>query len=329
MLIWCLGSSQLKVFRMLCGLETARREYGKSLATGLGVSESVVSRSLKSLAEKKLVVVSRSGKRNQTVVSDAPHALALKAFLAASPHVSESVLAHSNIRVLSGLLFPNASVARVKRLGFLPEITVRRVLCKLLDAGVVGRRSPTDYYILLPGLKKAVGEYVSFAVMQSGQDVPGSLVVRGPFGFLRTTSAERASSLMKPTGLSVLNKFGVEIVQTDFKDYYYNVFGTVKKPGLEKAVVHALLRSTALPSAREASYALLALYKNRGNVDKEKFLAIAGDLGVESIARQALVFVKAFAGGRKAPAWLEEDFQTAEGLFPVVEDFRELVTQYG
>ncbi|MFH0973805.1 MAG: hypothetical protein V1817_03405, partial [Candidatus Micrarchaeota archaeon] len=311
------------------------REYGKSLAVRVGAPESVVSRALKALSEKKLVVVSRNGKRNSVVVSDAPHAMALKALFAARPYLDLRVLVHSSIRVLSGLLFPNASVARVKRVGFLPEITVRRVLSKLLDAGVVGRRSSNDYFFLMPELEKAVSDYVSFAVMQAKQDASGSLIARGPIGFLRTSAAsEGIPRFMKPTGLSVLNEFGVGVIQTDFKDYYYNVFGVVKKPALENVVVHVLLRSTLSLSSREASYALLALRKNWKTFDEEKFLMVASDLGVEFVARQSLDFVENFenslAGREEAKPSIGVGFpRVEEPVFPSFEEFRELVKQYG
>lgn len=322
-----LGLLELRVFETLCF--GPQSEYGKNLASRSGLKESSVSRALKALAGKKLVALERKGKRKFAAVSDAPHALALKAFFAAYPHVDAGVLAYSSIRVLSGLLFPNASVARVKRVGFVKEITVRRVLAKLLDAGIVGRRNASDYYILLPFLRKAVEEHVSFAVTQSKREVNGSLVSRGPYGFIRT-SAE-VPKFMKPTGLSVLSEFGVKVIQTDFKDYYYNVFGVVKKPSLEEAVAHVLLRSTLLPSSREASYALLALHKNRKKFNEKKFLAVASDLGAESAARQSLGFVENFiTGHEEAEPSIAANFLRVEGpIFPSVEEFRELVKEYG
>jgi predicted transcriptional regulator len=342
---WRLGYSELVVFKALCGSSSAGKEgsdygekpeYGKGLASRLSVPESVVSRALNSLAEKKLVVLSRDGKRKSVVVSDAPHALALTAFFAARPYFDARLLAFSSVRVLSGLLFPNSSVARVKRVSFLPEITVRRVLSKLLDAGVVGRRGSSDYFILMPELEKAVCELVSFAVTQArnnagGITAGGSLVVRGPFGFLRTSAVnESIPRFAKPTGLSVLNEFGVRVIQTDFKDYYYNVFGVVGKPSLEEAVVHVLLRSTLSASAREASYALLALQKNKKKVNAKKLLVAASDLGVEQVARQALDFVDAFTENREIKWLIGEDFPRVEGpVFPSFEEFKELVKQYG
>ncbi len=352
---WGISNSELVVFKALCGSTNAASagskggergaakisDYGKSLASRLDASESVVSRALNSLAEKKLVLLNRNGKRKNAAISDAPHALAFKAFFAARPYFDERLLAFSSIRVLSGLLFPNASVARVKRASFLPEITIRRVLSKLLDAGAIGRRGSSDYFILMPELKTAVSEYVSFAVTQvtqnALQNAGGSLIARGPYGFLRTSAAgesiQRFPRFAKPTGLSVLNEFGVSVIQTDFKDYYYNVFGVVGKPSLEDAVVHVLLRSTLSPSAREASYALLVLHKNKKKVNAKKLLMVAGDLGVEQAARQALDFVDSFDSfveGREIKSLAGEGFPRVEGpVFPSVEEFKELVKEYG
>ena len=327
---WSLGSSELTVFHALCGAEGERQAHGKGLAAKLGLPQSAVSRCLKSLAEKKLATVSRNGKRNDAAVSDAPHALALKEFFAANPHVEPKILAHSGMRALSGLLFPGASVARVKKTGFLAEITARRALSKLRDAGVVGRKSPTNYFLLLPGLEKAVGEYVSFAATQAAKGAPGSVIAKGPYGLLRTSS-ENVPGLMQPTGLGALQEFGVKIIQTGFKDYYYNVFGQVKKPGLEEAITHALIRAASINSTRETSYALLALHKNRGKIGEETFLAAAGDLGAETTARQALDFAKAFAEGRKIPAPIagQNSARAGEPGFPSLEEFGELVKQYG
>ncbi|MCL5011501.1 MAG: MarR family transcriptional regulator [Candidatus Marsarchaeota archaeon] len=309
---WNFGVSEILVLREVVRQEKPSSVKALSIKTRL--SDTVVSRALKELSSKGMVFSKRK-KTKIISISDAPHAQAFKSLFLTYPYIDFRILSHYNIRVLAGLVFPNASVARVERISLLPKVTVRRLLARLLQNALVGRKGSNDYFITLPELQSAVSEYCAF-IARKNDDVPGGLITRGFYGFLRTDSA-RIPSFMKPTGLSVLNEFGVAVIQTDFKDYYYNVFKKVRKPCIEEAVIHALIRAEHSKNSRENSYALLALHKNLKRVNVVKFLEIAGDLNATQTAGQSLEFVQGFA---TKPLMHDEISKNLE--------FRELVKEY-
>ena len=306
---WNFGVSEIVVLNEVLKEESSSV---KALAIKTSLSGSVVSRALNSLSGKGMIVL-RRGKTKTASVSDAPHAQAFKSLFLTYPYIDFSILSHNNMRVLSGLVFPNASVARVERTSVIPQPTIRRILSSLLQKALVGRKSINNYFITLPELQNAVIEYSSFIVRKNS--VAGSLITRGFHGFLRTNSA-KIPELMKPTGLSVLNRFGIGIIQTDFKDYYYHAFKKVKNPSIEEVIIHALIRAEHSNNSRENSYALLALHKNFGKINVGKFLEVAGALNAILIARRSLEFVKGFAVEKQ---YLNE----SKSL-----EFRELVEQY-
>jgi DNA-binding MarR family transcriptional regulator len=311
-------SSELVVFKAV--LQPGEKPWHvKTIAVKTGLSEAVVSRAVTALSEKGLIFSTRK-KFREVSISEAPHAQAFRALFLSRPYIDFRVLDYYNMRVLSGLVFGNASVARVKRLAFLPEVTVRRVIRVLLNKALVGRRGPAGYYIIIPEVEKAVSEYVSFAVRAAGKGASGLVVTRGFYGFVRANAV--VPEFMKPTGLSVLNRFGVGVVQTDFRDYYYNILKKVKEPCVEEAVIHSLIMSNS--SVRENSYALLALHKNFDKINVKKFLEIAGDLNAVQIARRAIEFVE---NSSKKAEGLEASELTASD-FPSFSEFSEMVKRY-
>ncbi|MFH1200603.1 MAG: MarR family transcriptional regulator [Candidatus Micrarchaeota archaeon] len=329
-MLFGLRRNEILAFCELCRAGGGQVTIG-GLAESLGWSKSVASRAANGLAGKGLAQLRRDGQRKLLAVSKSANAVAaLKELLAAYPHIAfQDLLAGSSMRVLCGLLFAPASVAAVAMRGRLPQITVRRVLAKLLERGLVGRRRPGEYSIALPGLSGFVLAYCAFAVDAARGAVFGSLIVRGANGLLRTSSPAVPKSMVL-TGVSVFGKYGIGIVATDYRDYYFNAFGKPGKPGVEEAVVHALLRSTVMASGREVSYALLVLCKNRKRIDGGRLLECARDFGVESDARQALEFVDCVLSGRPVRKPLVDFGNRVEGpLFPGEEEFKELVRQYG
>ena len=133
---------------------------------------------------------------------------------------------------------------------------------------------------------------------------------------------------MVPTGLSVFSNYGVKLIETDFKDYYYNLLKPVKKLSLEEVLIHALVRLMLVSSSREISYTLLVIAKNRKKLNEKRFLETARDWGVESSAKQCIEFVNAVLVGKEV-AKQAVNFGMGVELpaFPDVVEFNELLTQ--
>ncbi|MFH0713923.1 MAG: helix-turn-helix domain-containing protein [Candidatus Micrarchaeota archaeon] len=341
-----LGKTEIGAFQALCTMQEECTV--NKLAKELNRSKSFVSREAKSLADKGLIEIQRSGKKKILIISRGQHAVALRELMASNSHVPfTEVLSGSTIAVLTGLLYQPASVDTIARLTFTPKITVRRNLLRLLNLGVITRhqrkaRSLTtesqsqrhcahkhEYAVALHGLSEFIQKYAAFAVQTSRANITGSLFVRRTSGLIRT-NANNIPNFMVQTGLSVFNKYGIGIVQTDFKDYYFNVLETlVKKLTLEEVLVHALVRTTVISSSREVSYVLLVIAKNRKKLNLNRFLEIAGDYGVESSAKQCIEFVDGVLSGKEIPKPLVDFGMRAEGLvFLDQNEFMELLKQY-
>lgn len=300
------------------------------LAASLGWSKSAVSRAVSGLASKGLAEVQRTGRSKRVLPSKTAHSAALKELLASYPHVAfDELLAGSALRVLSGMIFAPASVVQIARRSFTPEITVRRVLAKLLERGLIFRRRQGAYEIALQGLDEFVQAYAAISLEAERSGVSGSLIVRGANGLLRTSSPSVPKSMVL-TGLSAFGRYGVSVVQTDFRDYYFNAFGKPHRLGIEEVVIHAILRSTAVSSGREVSFALLVLYKNRKKINEVRLFECAGDFGAEYAVKHSWEFVDCVISGKPVPKSLA-DFGSKTGgpLLPDAEEFRELVRQYG
>lgn len=341
-----LGKTEISAFQALCAMQE-ECTVGK-LAKALNRSKSFVSRAAKTLADKGLIEIQRSGKKKILKISRSQHAIALRELMASNSHVPFiEVLSGSTIAILTGLLYKPASVDTITRLTFTPKITVRRNLSRLLNLGVITRhqrkaRSLTtesqcqkhcahkhEYAIALHGLSEFIQKYTEYVVQASRKNITGSLVIRRTSGLIRT-NATSVPSFMVPTGLSVFNKYGIGIVQTDFQDYYFNVLETrVKKLTFEEVIVHALVRTTIISSSREVSYVLLVIAKNRKTLNQKRFLEIARDYGVESSAKQCVEFVDSVLSGKEISKPLV-DFGTIvdRPVFPDQKEFMELLKQY-
>lgn len=313
------------------GLCLAAQNDGYSvgeMAVRLGVSSAVASRVVASLLKQGLFSVTRVGKRKFVTISSAPHALALKELAAANPHVAiEEMLANSAVRVLAGMTVGPASVDGIASAILASQVTVRRILIKLLDCGVVAREKPALYAIVLPRLLDFAREYACFALESRRGGVQGSLICAGPHGLLRTAGMPGKGWV--PTGISVLQRHGVKLIETDARDYYCNAFGDEpRSPGFEDVVVHALVRATLLVSGREASYAMLAVHKNRRKLDEARFLRIAAEFGASGAAGRCLDLVDRFIKGEEWPEPMLAGVPREGPLWPSWMEFNELVKAY-
>ncbi|MEK6924210.1 MAG: hypothetical protein AABW54_03160 [Candidatus Micrarchaeota archaeon] len=301
----------------------------KDAALKMGVSSAVVSRVAAGLMRKGFIESRRDGKCRRITLSKALHAQALRELAAANPHVRlEEILANSAIRVLAGLIPDNPrSATEIAGSTSTPMVTVRRVLARLAARGIISRKD-AEYSLVLPRLREFEQDYAAYAVDSKRKGLLGSLIVAGQHGLLRTAMLPREGMVL--TGISVLHKYGVKLIEIDARDYYFNAFDdSPEAPALEEAIVHCLLRAAMLASGREAAYAMLAVYKNWKKLDRERFAELAADFSVSSAAGQCLKLVDMFVKGERWPEPMTNGYRISEGpLWPSWEGFGGLVTQY-
>lgn len=323
-----LRRSEIQAFKALC-LGEKEGDSIVGLAASLAMSKSFASRIVGSLVKKGFVELFRQGKKKTAKISPAQHAVMLKELIVTNQHVAlEEVLQGAGVQVLTGLLYASASVEEISRISSSPEVTARLVLTRMRDRGLVTRQPAGVYSIVLPRLEDFVESYARFAVEAKRTGIHGSLIVRGASGLIRTSDAS-VPEFMVPTGLSSFGAYGIKLVQTDFKDHYYNVLKPVKKLSLEDVLVHSLVRLTLVSSSREVSYALLVIAKNRKKLNTKRFLETARDYGVENGAKECIEFVDAVLAGKEIAKPLVSLGARIEGpALPNEKEFVELIRQY-
>jgi DNA-binding MarR family transcriptional regulator len=318
---------ELKVFQTIS--QTGRTNVS-NLALGLRISKSAISRSVSSL-EKKGLVESKKGRRKELQIARSVSARPFEELMTANPFIDFStVFQNSNFRALSALCFrESASFKSIIRTTGLKEITARRALFALANAGMI-RRQNNQYGILLPALKASVQEYLRVLMMRREGVVGSAFVSVGPNGFVR--SDKDLSYVFTQTGLSVFPKYGISLVSEN-GDYVFNEFFKPKPPNKEDAVLHALARFAYDPSTREVSYCLLVIAKNWRTFNWERFFEHSEDYNLSEDAKKCRMFFQHFAEFLRKERDNSDRITLSTGLgtlnYPDFESFSELCDQYG
>jgi len=279
---------ELRTFQVL---NQSGRSNVSNLAFGLIISKSAVSRAVASL-EKKGLVESKKGHRKEVQLARSVSARPFEEFINANPSVDFArVFENSNLQVLAALCFrESSSFKSIIRTTGLTQVTARRSISNLSNAGIIARRS-SGYAIILPGLSNCVLEYLR-VVLVAREGAIGSFLQAGPYAFIRTNRPVPEGFV--PTGLSAFPKYGVPLV-VDSNDYVINAFFKPKAPRLEDAVLHGLGRVKLNASSREASYCLLVIAKNWRKFDWDLFVEHSQDYALENEVKQCKNFFDGFS----------------------------------
>lgn len=311
-----LGATELKAFNLIT-LSSAGVTVNE-LAVSLGVSKSFCSKIVAKLKTSDLLDIKNSGKNKLTHVSNSAVASALKQLISLNSHVDFGfVLTSSGVKVLIALSSVNCSAKQISAVTGMSLITTRRTITKLLNLGVLKKPRHSLFSITLPGLKEFVAILAS-NLAQKKIKVNGSVLTFGAECLIRTR--QLIGKIALSTGLSAFYKYGVEIVETKEKDYYFNLFAEVKNIKMEEAIVHALARARLINSYREVSYALLVIGKNYKKFKLELFKETAACFGIEKQALNYFEFVK--------NTLLEVKSDIREDFLPDEDEFKKLLIQY-
>ncbi len=316
-----LSKVDLRVLALLC---TSNSLSVKDIAVKLNISNAVVSRSVRSLFEQDFIVFTRS-RRKLVSLSGSSHASSFKVLVSFENHIDFSkVLDGGSLRVLSGLLYCN-SVREVSEVTSVPEVTVRRVLMKLRYGAIVFKKGVSDYVIRLDLVRNFVEVYCNYFLNNKIEGLNGSLICRGPLGLLY--SKDNPLDFLVLTGTSVFHEYGIQLILTRQREYYFNLFKEKTKLSLEDVLVHALTRSVVEESSRSLNYVLLVLNKNFKKINKNKFLIISKKFGIKKEGGNCLKLIEDFKKGKEWSEELHDEFAKHKQFFSRTE-FQELVNQY-
>jgi hypothetical protein len=294
--------SEVSAFR-----EISKRSLSiTELAADMGRSTALASHIVKSLQGKGLVETRKMGMRTVASVARSSHAQLLSDLLRSEPSVPwEELLSYSAMVLLldkfEGLNLRD--VSRSTRWRAMRNLAAHGILS---DASLVASNAGVRRFL------DSYAEYVSRVF--ASQVLPPDAVVIWSGGYRYLFRVERRDELkgdFTRTAVSALPSYGIQLVTKD--EYYFYAKG-VRSLTLEDALIHTLLIDQT--SQTYATYALLAIFKNRGTVDFDSLVEKAEAYGIRRYAESIKGYVDSKGASRVSP-------------LPRWADLREQASVYG
>ncbi|MEM3555972.1 MAG: helix-turn-helix domain-containing protein [Candidatus Micrarchaeia archaeon] len=248
------------------------------LSEELGKKNSLISRMLNKLEEKGLVV--REGRK--VVLSPASHAQSFKKMLDSRPNAKiEEWLSGNSMSVLLTLADSKEGVEfkLLEEEAGCSKPTLFKVLKLLRAAGVVARTERTLISDRL--LREFVVNYADAVQNKVLCEVKAhNFSVRVRKHVVVRTDAEEVPEFFSETGLTLLEKKGLEATRTSYNDYYFNLDRERRSIGTEEAFIHALLL-TLLQQQQDKPILTVFLIKNARKLNMGKLRELARRYRVE------------------------------------------------
>lgn len=270
------------------------------LASSLGMKGSALSRLLKSLGEKGLVLTERRGTTKVVKLSPASHAQDFRKLYESRPKAQiEEWLSGSAM----GILIP-ASQDEGMEMARLPEEagcsrpTAYRALNALYAAGVAAKYE-NRVRITDPLVRAFASSYADNLQRVLQKQVHGinvSVRVRGHV-ILRTDAA-KVPEYFSETGISALAKQGLEARLTDYRDYYFNLGGKPRQLEIEEMFIHALVLA-ALPQHQDRPLLTMFFAKSGKRLEPGKLRLLAKEYHVEGQLDEVRRFAESYKKMRR------------------------------
>lgn len=205
----------------------------KDIAKTMGVAQSELTRLVRSLESKGMLVVRKDGISRSVAFSDMKHALLLRRILNEYSHMRlEGILSLASLRVLASLAVSPVST-RTEMLsssGVSPR-TLQTVLGKFRELGVVrvhvrGVYELSDRFAPFTDFARELSEYSN---QKEARDFsPDSVVIweRGS-DFIVRTKSRKGNDDFRATAFSAFGDYGVPLIQ-DWH-YYYHTHGNWRR----------------------------------------------------------------------------------------------------
>lgn len=201
----------------------------KNIALTMGVAQSELTRLVKSLESKGMLVVRKSGMSSSVAFSDMKHALLLRRILNEYSHMRlEEILSLASLRVLASLaVLPVSTRTEMLSSSGVSPRTLQTVLGKFKELGIVrvharGIYELSDRFAPFTDFARELSVYSNHK--EARDFCPDSVVIweRGSDFIVRTKSREENDDF-RMTAFSVFGDYGVPLIQ-DWH-YYYHTHG--------------------------------------------------------------------------------------------------------
>ncbi len=236
-----LSKVELKALILLCGKSFAARE----LAAGLEVKPSFVSRLLKRLVQLNLVTLEKQGAVKIISLSSAGHSQAFKKLYSSRPNLGiEEFFSGKAIEILIPLTSEKLSYRELLQEASCSQATFLKLRKKL---GGIGALTKVNDKFEIPDalLREFVTQYADNIQLILQRELVGFILAKriGKHVVIRTES-EKVPECFNKSGVNRLVEEGLEIIQTNRNDYYFNFDEEKRRISTEEAFTHALLLST-------------------------------------------------------------------------------------
>lgn len=268
---------EISAFREL----SKRRISVSELATSLNRSTASASHIIKSLQNKGLVQIQKTGMRKEVSIAQNNHAQLLSDLIKNEPGVPwEVILSYSAMNML---------LDRFERLN-LTDVSKSTKWRAMRNLAMHGMLSDPSQVASNERVKRFLDSYTDFVSRAFAlQILPSNAAIVWSSGFrylFRVGKGRELKGDFIKTAVSALPSYGIQLVTND--EYYFYAQG-VHKLSLDDVVIHTFRIDPT--SQAYATYALLAIFKNIKKVNFESLLRKAGEYGIRQYAESIKQYI--------------------------------------
>ncbi len=265
---------------VLINIREGRRTM-RSIAQDLDISQQELSRLVKSLRERGLVIVDRQGMTSLVSFSDQKHASRLRRVLDEFSHMKlEKIVSLASLDVLSALAaYPGSSRTDLMHSSDVSARTLHTTIKRLRELGVVRARARGFHEISdrFQPLAEFVREFDDFSNHKKAREFcPDATIVwqRGR-DFILRTKCMGESNEFRLTAFSVFDQYGVPLFLA--WQYYYHPSGEWRRT-IDEALLQSLLLKPR--DTRENTAILMLWLKHNMSRDLERLRKSASRYGL-------------------------------------------------
>lgn len=308
-----LNTLQLKILRSLSSRQYVRI---KELARDMDRSLTRVSIALKDLKNKGFVESEKRGLSKRVAISGNKHSSLLKTFISEHQHMKfEKILSGPTIEILLPLTYSKTKLSEIAKKSGYSERTVRRVVKKLMEFGIVTAEkfyySKNPVYKLLYDFVEEFQRYLNLKLALKLSPDAVILWERGNEFIVKTQREIKERENLFSTCFAKMYHFGIKLMLPEYRYYFYTPYK--KRLKIEDVALHTL--AVDRMSARNTLYVLLLIAKNLHKIDPDYLKKETEKLELEKTVHQLFDYLK--NRGKPKPTY-----------FPTWEEFESKARDY-
>jgi len=281
---------QLKILRSLSSFQYARI---KDVARDVNRSPTRVSIAVKDLEDKGFIESEKRGFSKQAAISSNKHSSLLKTFISEHQHMKfEKILSGPTLEILLPLTYSKMRLSEIVKESGYSERTVRRVVKKLREFGIV---TTEKFYYSKGSIHKLLYDFVEefqrYLNLKLALELSSDAVIlweRGKEFILKTRQEIKEKEDIFSTCFTKMYDFGIKLILPDYRHYFYTPYK--KRLEVEDVALHTL--AVDRMSAKNTLYVLLLISKNPDKIDLDYLKKESEKLELEETVHQLFNYLK-------------------------------------